>query len=481
MSPNVDAAKPASFCVTLIGFPAAEFRAVEAALGRARGSLAYATRSVPSASGSPFQPSQVHAIAFTPESLTRVTAEDEEIIRRVTALGTCRAYVVAFEDHVADWNVSWLDEFIQRSPDHSANTVAQQIISFFSESDGLNRYSTHRGIRDAACLRMYPVLAFLWTCSYIIGTLHVLNATMHVKGHELWPGVHLYPEAQQVATFFGAFFILISVAAIVRNALYSVRVMKLVSLEFPLWATFFSFLVGATAYSIASLGESEMSILVPSVLGVAGYFSYMYCRRVRGECTSLSQLRAAMDEPHRLSALVDHIGKAPLGSTAYPFFSFRSRSLFISYWHSSGWSRATAEIIRQSTHGNGFDVFLDQSSIHSGSLWRQALLRSLSECGFFVTALDVHSAASGWVLAECLYAAMLRKSIGKPRILVVIPSTEQLDLLREGPFGILFRDLFDFRHAIRDGGSILIAGNDELSEARILQALSGIRPMRLLI
>src|SRR5258708_3174541 len=101
-------------------------------------------------------------------SLARANTEDVEIIRAVTALGTCRAYLVAFDGSVGESHNSQLDEFIQRSPDHSVNTIAQQIIGFFREADALNRCSTHRGGRDAACLRMYPILSFLWDCSYII-------------------------------------------------------------------------------------------------------------------------------------------------------------------------------------------------------------------------------------------------------------------------------------------------------------------------
>src|SRR5450432_3223462 len=101
---------------------------------QARGSLTYTTRSVPSAAASSFLPSQVHAVAFTPASLARVTAEDAEIIRAASALGTCRVYLVAFDESVGEADISQLDEFIQRSSDHSANTIARQIIGFFHEA-----------------------------------------------------------------------------------------------------------------------------------------------------------------------------------------------------------------------------------------------------------------------------------------------------------------------------------------------------------
>ena len=78
-----------------------------------------------------------------------------------------------------------------------------------------------------------------------------------------------------------------------------------------------------------------------------------------------------------------------------------------------------------------------------------------------------------------VHAASLRKSIGKPRILVIVRDAAQFDMLRDGPFGTLFMDLFDPR-GVHDGGGILIAGDDELSEGRIMQALSRIRPMCLL-
>jgi hypothetical protein len=470
----------ASFRVTLIGCTAAELRIVEDSLRRVKGPLSYETKSGPSITASSFPPGLIHAVAFTPASSTRLTAEDVENIRAATGIGTCRVYLVVFDSPVPESDISLLDEFIQKTSDHTANAVAEEIVAFFREADALNRGSTFRGIRDAACLRAYASLTLLWNCSYVFGVLHILNALMQLKRRELWPGVHVHPNVSLVAAFFGAFFIVISVSAIFRNALFSIRVMKQLSLEFPLLGGLFSLAAAATAYSIAGLGESTLRTLASSALAVAAYLIYMYSRRVRVECTSLSEVQAAMGEPQRRTEILARVGKSPLGSNAYPFFSFRSKSLFISYGHGSEWSRATAGFIERCADANGFQVFLDRSSIRSGSLWRQALLRSLSECGFFIAVLDGQFTATQWVLAESVYAAMLRKSIGKPRILAIVRNAEQLDMLRRGPFGILFMDVFNFRHELCDGGTILIAGDDELSEARVLQALSRIRPMCLL-
>ena len=467
------------FCVTFIGCTDAERDTLEDSLRRVRGSLSYKTRGGPRASAVFFPPIEVHAVVFTPTSLARSTPEDAEAIRAATALGTCRAYLVVFDKAATESRINILDDFIQEISDPSVNTVAQAIIEFFGQADAINRVSTHRGVRDAACLKLYPILALLWDCSYVVGALHVLNELLHLRGHDLWPGAHVASTVSLVALFFGTLFIVISISTVLRNTLYAVKVMKQLSLGFLLRAGLLTAAATATGYSIVGLGESTFRILMTSASALAAYLAYMYCRRVRAEVTSLSELRRAMDERQQRIDIINRVGNAPLGSNAYPFFSFRSRSLFISYAHASQWSRATADVIHRCTASNGFDVFVDRS-IPAGSLWRQGLLRSLSECGFFVPVLDDRSAASQWVLAECVYAAMLRKSIGKPRTLVIIRNTEQLDALRRGPFGILFKDLFDFRHEIREGGTILIVGDDELSEARLLHALNRIRPMCLL-
>ena len=81
----------------------------------------------------------------------------------------------------------------------------------------------------------------------------------------------------------------------------------------------------------------------------------------------------------------------------------------------------------------------------------------LSECGCFIAVLDAVPAVTEWVLAESAYAAMLRKSIGKPRILLIVRNAEELVTLRRGPSGTLFMDLFDLPPDLCDGGGILIA------------------------
>jgi hypothetical protein len=148
--------------------------------------------------------------------------------------------------------------------------------------------------------------------------------------------------------------------------------------------------------------------------------------------------------------------------------------------HGSKWSCETAALIHRWTAERGFDVFLDQSSIASGSLWRQLLLRATSECGWFIAVLDGEMDPTDWVLAESAYAVLLRKIIGKPRILMVVRNAAQLARLRRSAFGVLYADVFHLPPERCFGASILVLGQDELTDELIFRAMKGVRPMCLL-
>jgi len=148
--------------------------------------------------------------------------------------------------------------------------------------------------------------------------------------------------------------------------------------------------------------------------------------------------------------------------------------------HRSPWSIETADILEKQLQNLGFLVFLDRSSIPSGSHWRQYLLRSVSECTVFLAVLDHDAPASEWVLAENAYAAMLRKSIGKPKILLVLKSTQGIEKIQKGEFGSLYHDIFWIPPAMKFGAGILVKGNEAFSIKILQEALDEIRSMQII-
>jgi len=469
-----------SFRVTLVGSTPAESADLEDALRRAGGPLTFEVIREPSAAASSFPLEAIHAIVFTPTSLVRATAADVSAVRSATMPGTCRVYLLVPPDSSPPSGASPLDDFIQRTPTHSADAVAGQIIAFFREADDLNRRSTLLGLRDLTCLSAYQFLKFLWPCSYVFAALHVLNAAAVLAERGPWPGVLANPYVVPAATFFGAFFIVHCIFVVVRNVLFRMRIVKRLNPGFALVAGAFGLAAAATARSIAALDESTARILVSAVLAVGAYVCYLYARRISAECASLSGLQAAMADGRRRIEVLNAVGRQPATAEAFPFLPFRSKSLFISYMHGSEWSSKTAALIQGWTTDHGFEVFLDQSSIPSGSLWRKSLLRAMSECGYFIAVLDGEAAATDWVLAESAYAGLLRKRIGKPRILLVARNAEGLAKLQRGPFGALYRDLFQLPPELCLGAGILCADHDELSEGLILRAMEQVPPMCLL-
>jgi hypothetical protein len=154
--------------------------------------------------------------------------------------------------------------------------------------------------------------------------------------------------------------------------------------------------------------------------------------------------------------------------------------MFISYMHGSQWSSETAALAHQWASGHGFEVFLDLSTIPSGTLWRQSLLRAISECGFFVGVIDGDAAATEWVLAESAYAASLRMSIGKPRILLVVRNVQRIAQDQQNPFHVTYLDVFQLPTARCYGAGILSADHGMLTAEGFLHALEEVQPMCLL-
>ena len=129
---------------------------------------------------------------------------------------------------------------------------------------------------------------------------------------------------------------------------------------------------------------------------------------------------------------------------------------------------------------NGYRVFLDRSSIPSGTLWRKYLLQAISECVFFVAIIDGSADYTEWVLAESAYAALLRKDIGKPRILLVVKNLQDITKNKQNPFHLNYLDLFNIPKEYCYGIGILSTDDNDLSAESFLQALKDIPPMSLL-
>ena len=71
-----------------------------------------------------------------------------------------------------------------------------------------------------------------------------------------------------------------------------------------------------------------------------------------------------------------------------------------------------------------------------------SLLREISECGWFLVIIDESKPHTDWILAESAVAAVLRKYLWKPNIILVLEDVTLFDGLRSGPFGDLFSDAF---------------------------------------
>jgi hypothetical protein len=372
---------------------------------------------------------------------------------------------------------SILDDFIQRTPLHSSEGIAEQIIEFFEEADDLNRRDAILGLRDAACLGAHKVLGLLWPLSYAFGALHFANLVRIYATHWPFPSALANPYAITSTTFFGSFFIVHCIFAIVRNALFRIRIARRLNLELAIGVATFSLAAVATALSIASIDESLSRRLVCAALAVAVYKLDDYAGRIRAECISISQLQATMADLGRRDSELTKIGKTRLGPNAFPFFSNKSSSLFISYMHGSIWSSEAAALIQEIASESGFETFLDRSSIPSGALWRQLLLRAISECGWFVAVVDGDEPATEWVLAESAYAALLRKSVGKPRILLIVRRLEKIAKDPRSPFHRVYLDLFQVPSKLRHGATILSVDDGELTAEMLLQSMGQIRQM----
>ncbi len=423
-----------------------------------------------------FPPEVVHAIVCSPAALAQATPSDVAAVRATTSLGTSRVYLLSAS---GPSGAGLLDDFVQRTATPGAEAVARQIAGFFRTAHDLNQVSTALGLRDSLCLNYYPILSILWPLSYFAALLHCASAVALVAGGGPWPEFLANPYVLPCATFLAAFFITHCLFVVVRNCLFGLRVVGRLDARFWLPAAALLSAAAATAVSVASLEVPPLGLFFGAVSAVILYRFYLYARRIRAECTSLSDLQAALANPARRDHTLTAIGQFPFGPDAFPFRPSRSTSVFISYMHGSAWSCDMAARIHGWMAGQGREVFLDTSSIPSGTLWRQSLLRGTSECGWFIAVIDGDWPVTDWVAAESAYAVLLRKSVGKPRTLLIVPSDKGVQKLHSGPIGLLYRDLFQLGPGNAPGVGLLVATGG-LSESQLRLAMEQVRPMGLL-
>ena len=222
----------------------------------------------------------------------------------------------------------------------------------------------------------------------------------------------------------------------------------------------------------------------------------MYSFRIRAECSSLSEMHSLNSDLHKREDFATSIGCIPFPTGAFPLIANTTGVFFISYMHKSMWaSNLATELEKQfdelnklfsiknsqkKSTANKYETFLDRSSIPPAGLWRRYLLRAISECTYFVAFLDDQYLDLEWVFAESAYAAMLRKNVAKPIILLVFKSQESMFKIKNSAYGDLYKDIFEIPENFQLGAGILIAENEKPLLGVVIQALEKIRPMQLL-
>lgn len=468
------------FCITLINLSSKEEADFNQSITSFNKIIRLTIRSEKKVSDAIYSESVVHAIVFNHESLNLITNEDENIIRSASKSGTCRIYLLAQNGSILSYENSRLDDFIQRTSQHSIETITQEILSFFREADQLNHRSTLFAFRDLFCLSAYKIFKILWPISYIATAILILNTIDIIAGFKLTQGLLALEYVIPIFIFFGIFFIVHGIITIMQNWLFGLHFARKFNFEFAIGVLSFLIAITATSYSILIIEHDLLHLSAFLMINVGLHLFYIYARRIRAELTSISGLQTKMTQKAHQIETLKNIGKEPFEPSAFPLFLFRKKSLFISYMHSSKWSSDNAALAHNWASANGYKVFLDRSTIPSGTLWCKYLLQSVSECVFFVAIIDGDAVATEWVLAESAYAALLRKNVGKPRILLVIRNLQKISQDKQNPFHLNYLDLFQIPKEYCYGAGILSTDCNDLSEERFLQAMNEIRPMSLL-
>lgn len=468
------------FCITLINLALKEELDFKDRVSYPNKSSGITIRSVKKVSDVTYPDSVIHAIVLGRQGLLLLKTEDENILRSASESGTCRIYTL-IQDAPLHSDINFrFDDFIQRTAQNSPESIIQEIISFFREADLLNRQSTLFALRDKLCLIAYKILRILWPASYIATAFLLLNAVSSFIGYRIDQSFLFFENLIKPLTFLGIFFIIHSIITISRNWLSGLHYTRKFGFEFVIGVLAYIMAIAVTAYSIWIIEQDLLVLCILLIMNIGLYSFYMYSRRIRAELTSISFLQTEMTEKSLQQKTLENIGNAPFSPSSFPLLPFRSKTLFISYMHSSVWSSETAEITHKWASEIGYRVFLDRSTIPSGTLWRKHLLKSLSQCTYFLAVIDGNAEATAWVLAESAYAALLRKNIGKPRILLLIKDAQKISQDKQNPFYLNYRDLFELPDSYFPGAAILSIDKETLLKGQFLHALGEIRAMSLI-
>lgn len=461
------------FRITCLGCRREDIAAITQAVQEAGHGLEVDLVEAPGITAEAFPKPVVHAVVLSPASLGVGGSDEERFIRTATSWGTFRLYLLG----EPPLEGSRWDDFVQRTPAQDATRLAHTILGFFHQADAMNRLGLVRGLRDLACLGLYLPLGLLWSFSYIcVGSL-LAGAGLQAAGHpSLWEMLG-HPVIATVLSGGVAFFLAHFFTTALRNfalVVFVARRMPTAGFFLPLvaWGTF----AAGALWAGHRLGyDGQIALGFGPALGLLAL--YHYCRRIRAELSSITQIQRLLEANAPQAGELLDIGRDPIPSWAIPLRAHRAQVVFISYMHRSDWSVRTAGECHAHLTAAGHPVFFDRSTIEPGSLWRMQLIRGLSECGLFVAVLDGEAVATAWVLSESVHAATLRKNVGKPRILLVIRDPSRL---ARGPFGRIYHDVFTLPEAHHPGIHLLEVTPEGFSSERLQAALHRIRPLCIL-
>lgn len=371
-----------------------------------------------------------------------------------------------------------LDDFIQRTGTDSIPELTRNILAFFEQADAMNRVSVRRAFRDTLAKALYPLLGLLWPFAYVCVFTLIAHLILTLVGTPVAIST-LHQQAVVAVLCAGAgFFLTHAFHVTFRNIAFAVCVVR----RIPPCGFFLPplGLVAASTAIIWSCGLLGCAWQLPIWIASSAVLHALYlsCRRIRAELASISRIQSLLDANGPHSGELLDIGSVRVSTSAFPVFAHESRDVFISYMHRSVWSVLTASRIHEQLKEAGHPVFFDRTTIEPGGPWRTSLMRGLSECGLFIAVLDDdEAAATAWVLSESIYAATLRKTIGKPRILLVIRGPSGTERLARGRFGRVYRDLFTRPEAQRPGTRIVVAPPTGLPQGELLEAIASLRPI----
>lgn len=465
--------------IYVIGGNESEFTKIKEALHQQAKKSIYLdiTHLSPDLQNAPFFRQTNNAIICTTDGVEKLTPHAIGFLRSVTEKSTCRIYLKGV---VSESRLNLFEDFIQRT-NYKDDKLFEEIIEFLKKANSLARTDNLLGARDIICLKAYKILKWFWNISYFVAFFYVINTMYYyfTGNTPPWEAVFSNKYVVVIGTFFGLFFSTHAVITIARNSILALTKITGKKIEFLIGILLYALLIGIVLYSVFKIENSLPSILISAGLALFSYWLYMYSLRIRGECSSLSEIFSM--NSNKRNELINKIGRSPFPTGAFPLVAKKTGSVFISNMHKSSWSKDSAESLFQLLEGK-YKVFLDRESINSGDLWRRYLLRNISECTFFVVILDDGYLDSQWVLAESIYAALLRKNVAKPRILLVFQNIESKDKIKNSPYGYLYKDIFEIPEHLQIGSGMVITFTDDknVTAKKIINALDKIKPMQLL-